>query len=91
MKERHITSQLLYYSQLNLNATTSGDQFTHQTANVEDAYGAHSDIKAEDFQGDRHQCGFFDARVFNLLAMSNCHLTLGKCYKKHTQQKHRVI
>ena len=46
----------------------SGEQFTHWTANVEDE--AHSDIKAGGFWGDRHQCAFFDVRVFNPLATS---------------------
>ena len=90
---RDITAQLLCETCHNVSVEPelqplSGEQFTHQTANVED--GARSDIKAEGFWGDRHQCAFFDVRVFNPLATSNCQCSLDKCYKKHEQEKCRV-
>ena len=90
---RDITAQLLCETSHNVSVEPelqplSGEQFTHRTADVED--GACSDIKAEGFWGDRHQCSFFNVRVFNPLAKSNSQSSLDKYYEKHEQEKCRV-
>ena len=52
----------------------SGESLTYLISNVQD--GACLDVRAEGFWGDRHQSAFFDVRVFNPFALSNCHRTL---------------
>ena len=65
----------------------SGERFTYGSANVQD--DARLDIKARGFWGERHQCAFFDVRVFNPHAPTNRHMPRESCYKKHEKEKRR--
>ena len=40
-------------------------------------------FEAQGFWGDRHQSAFFDVRVFNPLAPSNCRSSLTSTYRQH--------
>ena len=59
----------------------TGERLTHLTSNTED--GARLDVRAQGFWGDRHQSAFFDVRVFNPLAPSNCRSSLTSTYRQH--------
>ena len=63
----------------------SGKQFQHRTANTED--GARLDVRAQGFWGDKHQGAFFDIRVFNPYAPSNCKSTMESVYRIHERKK----
>jgi len=65
----------------------SGERLLHRTSNSED--GARLDVCAQGFWGDRHQRAFFDVRVFNPLAPSNCRSSLTASYRHHESQKRR--
>ena len=65
----------------------TGERLSHRTSNSED--GAHLDVCAQGFWGDRHQRAFFDVRVFNPLAPSNCRSSLTSTYRHHETQKRR--
>ena len=66
----------------------SGESLTLRTANTQD--GARLDVKAQGFWEDRHQCAFFDVRVFNPLAPSNRCLPLPQCFRSHEREKRRA-
>ncbi len=51
--------------------------------------GARLDVAACGFWGGRHERAFFDIRVFNPLAQSNCH-SIASCYRKHEHAKKRA-
>ena len=55
------------------------------TANRQDE--ARLDIRALGFWGERRQDTFFDVRVFNPHAPSNCLTSPSACYKKHENEK----
>ena len=63
----------------------SGEAFSHRSANVEDA--ARLDVKAQNFWGSNRESAFFDIRVFNSYAPSNCKLSSAACYCKHELEK----
>ena len=63
------------------------DQMHARTSNYED--GAHLDVSAQGFWGDRHDRAFFDVRVFNPLAPSNCRSSLTATYRRHENIKKR--
>ena len=65
----------------------SGEQFQHRTANTED--GARLDVRAQGFWGDKHQGAFFDIRVFNPYAPTNCKSTTESAYRRHEREKRR--
>ena len=44
---------------------------------------------AHGFWEDRHQCAFFDVRVFNPLTPSNCRSSLAAIYRQHESAKRR--
>jgi len=67
--------------------TLSGEQFQHRTTNTED--GARLDVRAQGFWGDKHQGAFFDIRVFNPYAPSNCKSTMESVYRRHEREKRR--
>ena len=66
----------------------SGEAFSHRSANVEDA--ARLDVKAQNFWGSNRESAFFDIRVFNSYAPSNCKLSSAACYRKHELEKRRA-
>ena len=58
------------------------------SASVEDS--ARLDIAANGFWGGRFERAFFDVRVFNPHAPTNCHSQPSTCYRKHENEKKRV-
>ena len=58
-----------------------------RTANSEE--GARLDVSAQGFWGERHQRAFFDVRVFNPYAPSNCKSTQTAAYRRHENEKRR--
>ena len=89
---RDLTAQLLSEACPNVSIEPdlqplTGETLTYLTSNAED--GACLDVRAEGFWGDRQQSAFFDVRVFNPLAPSNCRLTLASCYRCHEREKRR--
>ena len=65
----------------------SGETLSLRTSNSED--GARLDVSAQGFWGDRHERAFFDVRVFNPLAPSNCRSSLSTTYRRHEATKKR--
>ena len=65
----------------------SGETLSLRTSNRED--GARLDVSAQGFWGDRHERAFFDVRVFNPLAPSNCRSSLSTTYRRHEATKKR--
>ena len=65
----------------------TGETLSNRTSNYED--GAHLDVSAQGFWGDRHDRAFFDVRVFNPLAPSNCKSSLTATYRRHENIKKR--
>ena len=65
----------------------TGEALSHRTSNYED--GARLDVSAQGFWGDRHVRAFFDVRVFNPLAPSNCRTSLNATYRRHKNVKKR--
>ena len=65
----------------------TGERLTHRTSNTEEE--ACLDVCAQGFWGDRHQPTFFDVRVFNPLAPSNCRSSLASTYRQHESLKRR--
>ena len=66
----------------------TGEGFSLRTTNVQD--DARLDIKAQDFWDHSKRSAFFDVRVFNSHAPSNCRTTTAACYRRHEQEKHRT-
>ena len=66
----------------------SGETFNGASAIIED--GARLDIAANGFLGGRRERNFFDVRVFNPLAPSNCQQSLAGTYRKHERAKIRA-
>ena len=65
----------------------TGETLSHKTSNSED--GARLDVSAQGFWGDRQERAFFDVRVFNPLAPSNCKSSLNATYRRHENIKKR--
>ena len=65
----------------------TGETLSRRTSNYED--GARLDVSAQGFWGDRHDRPFFDVRVFNPLAPSNCRSSLTATYRRHENIKKR--
>ena len=66
----------------------SGESFHQCSSNTED--GARLDIRAQDFWDKSKRSTFFDARVFNGHAPSNCTSSTEACYRRHEQEKRRA-
>jgi hypothetical protein len=64
----------------------SGETFQHKTSSTDDQ--ARLDIQAQNFWDNSNQTTFFDVRVFNAHAPSNC-LSTNACYRKHELEKRR--
>lgn len=65
----------------------SGEVLTGACANRED--GARVDIAVDGFWGDTREWAFFDVRIFNPMARSNCQ-PIQSCYRKHENEKKRA-
>ena len=65
----------------------TGEMLSHRTSNCEE--GACLDVSAHGFWGDRHDRAFFDVRMFNPLASSNCRSSLNATYRRHETTKKR--
>ena len=66
----------------------SGETLHGASAIIED--GARLDIAADGFWGGRRERSFFDVRVFNPHAPSNCQQSLAGTYRKHERAKIRA-
>ena len=63
----------------------TNEHFSHRSANMET--GACLDVSAQGFWGIHHLQAYFDIRVFNPLAASNCHSTISTCFRSHDHEK----
>ena len=66
----------------------AGETFNERTANTED--NARLDVKAQGFWGSNREIAFFDVRVFNPYASSNCSGTIAASYRRHEKEKRRA-
>ena len=64
----------------------SGESFRHKTTNTDDC--ARLDIKVQNFWDKSRRTTYFDVRVFNAYAPSNC-MSTEACYRKHELEKRR--
>ena len=90
---RDVTAQLLSEVCPNVEVEPAlqpitGETFHYRTANVED--NARLDVKAQGFWGSNRQCAYFDVRVFNPQAPSNCTQTTAASYRRHENEKRRA-
>ena len=69
--------------------TLTGETFNERTANTED--NARLDIKAQGFWGSKRESTFFDVRVFNPYASSNCTGTAAASYRRHEREKKKRV
>ena len=65
----------------------TGESFSHKTANTDPC--ARLDISACGVWGGRFERTFFDVRVFNPSAQSNCATPISSTYRKHENEKRR--
>ena len=65
----------------------TGETFSYRTAITDD--GARLDISANEFWDESKSRAFFDIRVFNAHAPSNCTSSSAACYRKHELEKRR--
>ena len=66
----------------------SGETFPHRSTNTDD--GARLDVKAQNFWDSSTSSAFFDVRVFNSHAPSNCKTSTAACYQRHELEKRRA-
>lgn len=66
----------------------TGGRFSLRSSNVEDE--ARLDVKAQEFWDRSKSSAFFDVRVFNSYAPSNCKSTAAACYRRHELEKRRM-
>ena len=66
----------------------TGESFPLRSANTED--GARLDVKAQNFWDKSKQSTFFDVRIFNSHAPSNCTTSTDACYRRHECEKRRT-
>ena len=59
----------------------TNERFFHRSANTE--CGARLDVRAQGFWGVHHQQAFFDVRVYNPLAATNCCTSSASCFRSH--------
>ena len=88
-----IIAQLLTEMCLNAGAEPvlqplSGKRFHQCSTNMED--GARLDIRAQDLWDKSKRSTFFDVRVFNSHAPSNCMPSTKACYRRHEDEKRRT-
>ena len=90
---RDITAQLLSEVCHNVSIEPplqplTGESLNHATSNREEF--ARVDVKAQGFWGIRHQCAYFDVRVFNPNAPTYRNLSLDLCFRRHEGEKRRA-
>ena len=66
----------------------SGETFPHRSTNTDD--GPRLDVKARNFWDSSRSSAFFDVRVFNSHAPSNCKTSTAACYRRHELEKRRA-
>ena len=66
----------------------TGETFPHRSTNTDD--GARLDVKAQNFWDSSRSSAFFDVRVFNSHAPSNCKTSTAACYRRHELEKRRA-
>lgn len=66
----------------------SGETFRLKSTSTDD--NARLDIQAKNFWDKSGQSTFFDVRVFNAHAPSNCQTSSNACYRKHEKEKKRM-
>ena len=62
----------------------------HQCSSTNTEDGARLDIRAQDLWDKSKRSTFFDVRVFNSHAPSNCMPSTEACYRRHEQEKRRT-
>ena len=90
---RDITAQLLteVCPKVGVESTfqpLNGESFPFRSTNTED--GARLDIKAQKFWDKSKQPTFFDVRILNSPATSNCTSSSDACYRRHEREKRRA-
>ena len=65
----------------------SGEHFQLRSTTVED--NARLDVCARDFWDKSRTTAFFDVKIFNAHAPSNCSTSISSCYRKHEMDKRR--
>ena len=90
---RNITAQLLTEVCPNVCVkptlqSLTGESFPLRSANTED--NARLDVKAQNFWDKSKQSTFFDVRIFNSDAPSNCTTSTDACYRRHECEKRRT-
>ena len=90
---RDVTAQLLSEVCPNVEVETplqplTGERFPYRTANVDD--NARLGVKAQGFWGSDRQCAYFDVRVFNPQAPTNCTQTIAMSYRRQEKEKRRA-
>ena len=86
---RDITAQLLMEVCPNMCVEPTlqrltGESFPLRSTNTEE--GARLDVKAQNFWDKSKQSTFFDVRIFNSHAPSNCTTSTDACYRRHEQR-----
>ena len=66
----------------------TGETFPHRSTNTDD--GARLHVKAQNFWDSSRSSAFFDVRVFNSHAPSNCKTSTAACYRRHELEKRRA-
>jgi len=90
---RYITAQLLTEVCPNICVEPTlqplnGESFPLRSTNTEEC--ARLDIKAQNFWDKSKQSTFFDVRIFNSHAPSNCTFSIDTCYRRHERKKRRT-
>ena len=66
----------------------TGETFPQSSANTDE--GARLDVKAQNFWDSSRSSAYFDVRVFNSHAPSNCKTSTAACYWKHQLEERRA-
>ncbi|MDA8002745.1 MAG: hypothetical protein MPL62_15800, partial [Alphaproteobacteria bacterium] len=66
----------------------TGETFPQSSTNMDDR--ARLDVKAQNFWDSSRSSAYFDVRVFNSHAPSNCKTSTAACYRKHELEKRRA-
>ena len=67
---------------------TNWRKIPYRTANVED--NARLDVMAQGFCGSDRQCAYFDVKVFNPQAPTNCTPTIAASYRRQEKENRRA-
>ena len=66
----------------------TGESFPLRSTNTEE--GTRLDVKAQNFWDKSKQSTFFDVRIFNSHAPSNCTTSTDACYRRYEREKRRA-